>query len=121
MVRLKSLVEILATIGVLTLFQLLGETLGRAAGTVIPGAVLGLLLLLATLLLLGPPPDWFARRCSQLIGLLSLFFLPAGTGIFFLGDLMTNQWMPIFGAIVVATPISILVTAGIMSTLLKRQ
>jgi holin-like protein len=121
MSHLRAAAELAATLLILAVFQWVGTSLSDILGLAIPGPVVGLLLLFCTLLMTGSPPDWFARRCTQLIGLLSLFFLPAAAGIFFLGDLMRAQWPAIFAAIVIATPLSLLATGWIMSRLMSKE
>lgn len=117
---LKKLPGLIASIAILASFQWLGILATEALNLPLPGPVAGLVFLFVILLATGRLPDWFSESCSRVIGLLSLFFLPAGAGIFFLGDLFRDQWLPILLAILVATPISIAITALLMAALFKR-
>jgi len=110
----------IAGLTVLAVFQWLGEVVTGFLQLPIPGAVAGLLLLFATLSVTGYSPQWLAQASYRFIGLLSLFFMPAGVGIFFLGDVLSDQWLPIVAAILIATPASIIITAFIMQFLLRR-
>lgn len=91
---------------VLVLFQVLGEGLAHILPIAVPGPVLGMILLFFILRQLDPP-DWLVKTAGRLISLLSLFFIPAGLGIFFLPESMQQQWPAILAAIVGGTLLSI--------------
>ena len=118
--NLGQIASFSAGLAVLAGFQWLGNIITEALQLPMPGAVTGLLLLFATLAITGDAPSWLAQTCYRLISLLSLFFIPAGVGIFFLGDIFADNWLAIIAAILLATPISIVVTALIMQFLLRR-
>jgi len=106
---------------VVLLFQCLGELIKAATGTVLPGAVIGLLLLLATLMLLGGP-DSGLERCSEgLIGHLALLLMPPSVGLWFLGDRLDGQWPAIIAALFGGTLVTLLVTTALMKWLLRRS
>ncbi|MFA5493570.1 MAG: CidA/LrgA family protein [Porticoccaceae bacterium] len=116
---MKRAVELLQGLSVLVLFQGLGEALVRFGGVPVPGPVAGLFLLLLALQLIDTDHrPWLAASAFQLIRYLSLLFLPAAVGMFFLGDLLTRHWLAIAAAIAVATPLSIALTALLMRWLL---
>lgn len=62
-------------------FQLLGEVIARSLGLLIPGPVIGMVLLLG-LFILRPAIATLIRPTAQgLLGHLSLLFVPAGVGV----------------------------------------
>lgn len=117
----KTVAATLASIAILAVFQWLGTMAMEMSDLPLPGPVAGLFLLFCILLISGEPPRWFSEGCARIIGLLSLFFLPAGAGIFFLGDIFNQHWLAIMLTILVATPISIAISALIMSALFKQN
>lgn len=117
---LSGVAGFIAGLAVLAGFQLLGTLLTNLTGLPIPGPVVGLVLLFITLITTGYSPSWLSNTCYRLISLLSLFFLPAAVGIFFLGELLQRQYPAILAAILVATPISMALSALIMRALMGR-
>ncbi len=106
---------------VLLVFQCLGEAINTLLGLGLPGPVIGLLLLFGGLCLRGGVPDSVAQSSQTLIPLLALMFLPAATGVFFLGPAFDDQWSAIIGAIVIATVLSLLFNALLMRWLTRRH
>jgi len=115
---LNKALDYLKGLGVLVLFQLLGEGLAQVLPIAVPGPVLGMVLLFFTLRQLGPP-DWLVKTAGRLISLLSLFFIPAGLGIFFLPEAMQQQWPAILAAIVGGTLLSIALTGLTLKALTR--
>lgn len=106
--------------GIVTLlfFTVVGDTLSRALNLPVPGSVLGLILLVIYLQRgANESLEKVSRFC---IRYLAVLFIPGCVGIFFLGDLLLEQWLPIILAILIATPLSLLLTALLLQWLLKR-
>lgn len=109
----------------LILFQWLGECLVSLAGLPVPGPVAGMLLLFCALLLRSARadaqiPPALAQVSDGLVRYLSLFFLPAGVGIFFLPAAFDGQWWPLLLVIVPGTLLALLVTSLLLRALLRR-
>lgn len=109
---------------VLVLFQLAGELLVAALALPVPGAVVGMLLLLLSLRWLAPvwPARWLTateQASTGLINNLSLFFLPAGVGIFFLPEAINAQWPALLAAMVGGTFISMLLSGWLIRALAR--
>lgn len=110
---LKGLLALLA-------FQGIGEGIVFLSNIPIPGPVIGMVLLFATLQLSGAEtPDWLGRVGHFMIRWLSLMFLPACTGLFFLPDIATDQWPGIIGAMVIGTLSTMAVAALLMNKLMS--
>lgn len=105
----------------LLVFQCAGEALAWATGAPIPGPVLALALLLATLLARGRIPDSLAVAADGLSRHLSLLFVPAGAGVMLHVAQIEAQWLPIAVALVVATVLAIAVSAVTFQWLVRRQ
>lgn len=116
---MSNALDYLKGLAVLLLFQQLGEALALLLPIAVPGPVLGMVLLFFTLRHLAPP-DWLTKTAGRLISLLSLFFIPAGLGIFFLPESIQQQWPAILAAIIGGTLLSIALTGLTLKALTRR-
>jgi len=107
---------------VLLLFQGVGEAISHYSGIPIPGPVIGMILLFTALQLSGRTlPTGLGEAAHLMIRWLSLLFVPACVGFFFLTTTSANQWLAIAGVIVLATLLTMVVTATLMTHLLAKQ
>ncbi|GAB2189842.1 CidA/LrgA family protein [Sessilibacter sp. MAH2] len=97
----------------LFIFQALGELLVRWFNLIIPGSVIGLLLLFIYLLFM-PTPEPLQKVADGLVRSLSLFFLPAGVGLFFLPENILSQWPALLAAMVLGTAVALFICALIL-------
>lgn len=105
----------------LVLFQGIGEAIAHTSGVPIPGAVIGMLLLFVVLQFSGRElPTWLGEAGHFMIRWLSLLFVPACVGFFFMPAIDANQWLAVVGVIVAATLITMAVTALLMKWLIKQ-
>ena len=63
---------------VILCFQLAGELIAQASGILVPGPVIGMVLLFCFLLVRGSIPNALTRVAEELLANLSLLFVPAG-------------------------------------------
>lgn len=106
---------------VILFFQLCGETLVALLHSPIPGSVAGMLLLWLALVLKGGPSKEVDEVGSGLIRYLSLFFLPAGVGLFFLPPAVQQHWPAVLAAIVVGTFVSMLFSGWLIKRLSRNS
>ena len=104
----------LNAITLLLLFQLVGEMISRYFDLPVPGPVVGMGLLLATLALRGGPSVQLQQTANGLLQHLSLLFVPAGVGVMIHFRRIQSEWLPIVGALVCSTLLTIAVTALIL-------
>lgn len=99
-------------------FDLIGEWIQRRSGLPIPGPLIGLVLL-TTCLCVRPQFSTRGMRSGSrlLVGSMSMFFVPAGTGVITQLRQIRLQWIPISAALCVSTIASLLVTAWMMRLL----
>ena len=109
----------LSGIVTLLLFTVIGNLLSDGLRLPVPGAVIGLILLVAYIQLKGEIDESLDTVSQFCIRYLAALFLPGLVGVFFLGDLLAQQWLPIALVILVATPVSLLLTALLMQKLIK--
>ncbi|MFL0798621.1 MAG: CidA/LrgA family protein [Cellvibrionaceae bacterium] len=98
----------------LVLFQFIGEASAWLFDLPIPGAVIGMALLVVYLQGGLPRPEALPVVSTTLTQNLALLFLPTAVGIFFLSEKINQQWLPILAAITLSTFITLLVTGLVM-------
>lgn len=111
----------LAFITLLLVLQLIGEAIVVAAGLPVPGPVVGMALLFIGLLWRGDLPEALDRVAQGFLGNLSLLFVPAGVGVMLHLALVRDEWLPIAGAVIGSTVLTIAVTALVMSGLARLE
>jgi holin-like protein len=121
--------QMLLSLGLILLCQLIGEAIAYGTGLPVPGPVIGLMLcvlLLAVRDRVGRvvPRELhdgtFERTGTGLLSHLSLLFIPAGVGVIQRLDVLAGNAVPILAALVVSTVLSLAVTAGVFSFVARR-
>ncbi|TVQ37337.1 MAG: CidA/LrgA family protein [Geminicoccaceae bacterium] len=98
-----------------------GEALSAAFLPIIPGPIIGMALLLGILIARGGVPASFVAPANGLVGLLTLFILPASLGIIAEWGLLGDGW-PIFLTVAAAGALlTAAVTALLAWALLPRR
>jgi len=103
----------LAQLGLLMTFQLIGEAVVSLVGIPFPGPLCGMLLLLGYLWLRGGPSEELSTVGSKLIDNLGLLFVPAGTAIVAYGALFATDGLAIVAALIVSTLVAVLIGGAI--------
>jgi holin-like protein len=107
---------VLAQLGLLMMFQFIGEALVTLTGVPFPGPLCGMLLLLGYLFLRGGPSDELSSVASKLVDNLGLLFVPAGTAIVSYGALFATDGLAICAAIVVSTLFAVLIGGAVATS-----
>lgn len=100
-------------------FQFMGELVVRALGLPLPGALAGMLLLFAALLLLGRVPEGLSRTTGTLLQHMMLLFIPAVAGVMLHFERVAREWQPFLIASVVGAAVTLVVTAFTLQWLLR--
>ena len=88
---------------IILLFWGLGVTLAHFTGNIVPGSVIGMLLLFLSLCLKIVKPGQIKAVAGFLTKNMSLFFVPAGVGIMVYFDVLKDGWPFIVVASVLST------------------
>lgn len=80
--------------------QLVGETLAHVTGAPVPGAVLGMVVLLAVLLVRGHEETSAHAAADAMLPHLQLLFIVPGVGVVAYGSVIAADWLPIVVALV---------------------
>lgn len=92
-------------------FQLAGETLSRGFGFIVPGPVIGMVLLLGFFIAAPKAAAAIQPTAQGLLSHLSLLFVPAGVGIVAHLDKLGADGVPILLALLGSTALAIAVGA----------
>jgi putative effector of murein hydrolase LrgA (UPF0299 family) len=103
----------------LLVFQLIGEVAVQALALPLPGPLLGMLLLLATLVVRGALPEALADAARSLLSHLMLLFIPAVTGVMMYFDRIGREWLPFLAACVLGAAVTLVVTALTLRWMLR--
>ncbi|KYD33745.1 MULTISPECIES: CidA/LrgA family protein [Geobacillus] len=113
-------IQIIIQIFILYGFSFIGEMIHRTLHLLIPGNVLGLLLLLLCLSLKLFKLDWIEQGAGFLIAFLPLLFVPAMIGIMNYPSLLSKQGVLLFFIVFISTIMTV-VAAGHASQLLEKS
>lgn len=111
----------LGALTVLLIYQLVGEVIARGFGLPVPGPVLGMALLFATLIARKGAGDALRNTSNGLLQHLSLLFVPAGTGVMLHFQRLADEWFAVLVALVASTMLSIAISALVLKALSSRK
>ena len=105
----------------LVLFQLLGTALNHLLVPVLPGPIIGLLLLLGFLMVRGQVSEPLSLAASSLLRYLPLLLVPPAVGVMvYAKDIAADFWA-IIGALVLSLVIAMGVVGVLMQSMVKRK
>ena len=95
--------------------QLAGEVTTLLLHLPIPGPVVGMVILFAGLVVYGRVPAPLGSVTGELLGNLSLLFVPAGVGVMLHAQRLADNWLAILLALLLSTAITLGVTGAVMA------
>lgn len=104
---------------IIVFYYKLGVFIKIVTNTIIPGSVIGMLLLFITLLFGGIKLTKIEKTANLLLNNLSLFFVPAGVGLLVKFSLIKNDFINIL-IVLISTTIISQITAIFILKLIKR-
>ncbi|BCB06161.1 hypothetical protein HVE01_36530 [Vreelandella venusta] len=102
-------------------YWLIGEVVIHFSGLPFSSGVVGMLLLCATLGVLGRVPSSLAAAAQPLIALLAMLIMPGVVGVFFILDELAGQWFAILIALLLGTLLSVITTLWLLQRLIGRS
>lgn len=117
---LKRVVRIIVQIGILNIFYYMGVSIVALLHVPLPGSVIGLLLLALALNFKIIKVEYIQDGAGFLIGVLTLFFIPATVGVIDYPELFSTTGLLIMLAVIASTLISIYIT-GILSQIVEKK
>ncbi|MBI6558241.1 CidA/LrgA family protein [Pseudomonas syringae] len=105
----------------LVLFQLLGTALNHLFLAILPGPIIGLVLLMAYLMWRGEVSEPISMAASSLLRYLPLLLVPPAVGVMVYASAIAEDFWAIFGTLTLSLMISVVFVGWLMQTLIKRQ
>lgn len=117
---LMKVVRIIVQIGILNIYYYMGVGIVTLLHVPLPGSVIGLLLLALSLQFRIIKVEYIQDGAGFLIGILTLFFIPATVGVIDYPELMSTTGLLIILAVVASTLISIYIT-GLFTQMIEKK
>ncbi|EPF64778.1 CidA/LrgA family protein [Pseudomonas syringae] len=105
----------------LVLFQLLGTALNHLFLAILPGPIIGLVLLMAYLMWRGEVSEPISMAASSLLRYLPLLLVPPAVGVMVYASAIAEDFWAIFGTLTLSLMISMVFVGWLMQTLIKHQ
>jgi putative effector of murein hydrolase LrgA (UPF0299 family) len=105
----------------LVLFQLLGTALNHLFLSILPGPIIGLVLLLAFLMVRGEVSEPISQAASSLLRYLPLLLVPPAVGVMVYATAIAEDFWAIVGALVLSLMIALTFAGWLMQKLIERQ
>ena len=94
--------------------QLAGEVIVVAFDLLIPGPVVGMVILFAGLMGKGGVPGGLGELSTGILRHLSVLFVPAGVGVMLHVGKLEDEWLAVSAALVVSAVATLVVTGLVM-------
>lgn len=114
----RWLVKVISQICFLIVFYLVGVQLQQLFHLIVPGSLIGLVLLFTCLSLKIIPVSWVNLGASFLLLIMPLFFIPSMTGVMAYGSLFLHAGLFIVLDIVISAFVIFFVTGWIVQNLI---
>jgi len=117
---LQRVVRIIVQIGILNIYYYIGEGIVSLLHVPLPGSIIGLLLLALSLIFKIIKVEYIQDGAGFLIGVLTLFFIPATVGVIDYPELLSTTGLLIILAVIASTLISIYIT-GLLTQMIEKK
>ena len=105
----------------LVLFQLLGTAINHLLMPILPGPIIGLLLLLCFLMARGEVGKPLNEAASSLLRYLPLLLVPPAVGVMVYAKAIAADFWAIAGALLVSCLVTLVFVGGLMQRLMRRH
>ncbi len=105
----------------LVLFQLLGTALNHLFLSILPGPIIGLVLLMAFLMMRGEVSEHVSVAASSLLRYLPLLLVPPAVGVMVYAGAIAQDFWAILGTLSLSLMISLTFAGWLMQKLIERQ
>jgi putative effector of murein hydrolase LrgA (UPF0299 family) len=105
----------------LVLFQLIGTALNHLFLSILPGPIIGLVLLMIYLMTRGEVSEPISLAASSLLRYLPLLLVPPAVGVTVYADQIAEDFWAIVGSLVISLMVSLTFAGWLMQKLIDRQ
>ena len=106
-------INIIVQIGILYVLFLIGEWIADIFNLLIPGSVIGMILLLGLLFIRGVKLEWIEQGAGFMVRHLTFFFIPATVGIMQYYDVFAGKGLLLVIIVLIST-ILVMIVSGLM-------
>lgn len=117
---MRKLIKIIVQIAVLCVFNELGQLIVDTFNLILPGSIMGLILLWLCLYTKLIKVEWIETGAGFLLMYLTLFFIPTTIGVIEYPELLSAPGLYLMAAVIMSTMVTIAV-AGIVSKWLEKK
>ncbi|AWE06530.1 CidA/LrgA family protein [Lysinibacillus sp. 2017] len=116
-----NIIRTIAQIGIIYCFYLLGDWIVKLTGIIIPGSIIGLVLLWLALFFKVLKVTYIQQGASFLLAFLTLFFIPSTVAVINYPELLSNSGALLILAVIVSTVFSLIVTGKVSQFVEKKE
>ncbi|MCH7320785.1 CidA/LrgA family protein [Solibacillus sp. MA9] len=111
----------IAQIGIITVFYLFGQAIVDFTGIIIPGSIIGLVLLWLALFFKVLNVKYIQKGASILLAYLTLFFIPSTVAVIKYPELLTVSGGLLILAVIISTLVSLAITGKVSQFIEKKE
>lgn len=116
-----GVVRTVAQIGIIIVFYIVGQAIVNFTGIIIPGSIIGLVLLWLALFFKILNVKYIQKGASFLLAFLTLFFIPSTVAVINYPELLTVSGGLLIIAVIVSTLISLAVSGKVSQFIEKKE
>lgn len=116
-----NIIRTIAQIGIIFCFYLLGEWIVDLTGIIIPGSIIGLVLLWLALFFKVFKVAYIQQGANLLLTFLTLFFIPSTVAVINYPELLTIHGALLIIAVIVSTIFSLVVTGKVSQWIEQKE
>lgn len=116
-----DIIRTIAQIGIIIIFYLVGEFIVSITGIIIPGSIIGLVLLWLALYFKILNVKYIQNGAGFMLAFLSLFFIPSTVGVINYPELLTISGGLFVLAVIISTMFALIVTGKISKMIEKKE
>ena len=116
-----NIIRTIAQIGIIFCFYLLGEWIVDLTGIIIPGSIIGLVLLWLALFFKVFKVAYIQQGANLLLTFLTLFFIPSTVAVINYPELLTIHGALLIVAVIVSTIFSLVVTGKVSQWIEQKE
>ena len=116
-----DIIRTIAQIGIIILFYLVGEFIVSLTGIIIPGSIIGLILLWFSLYLKIVNVKFIEKGASFLLAFLTLFFIPSTVAVINYPELLTVSGSLLILAVIISTIFTLVITGKVSRIIEEKE
>ena len=116
-----DIIRTIAQIGIIILFYLVGEYIVSITGIIIPGSIIGLVLLWFTLYFKILNVKYIQKGASFMLAFLTLFFIPSTVGVINYPELLTVSGGLLILAVIISTIFALVITGKVSRIIEEKE